>query len=357
MRLGGRFFCVALAVGINLAACTRRSGNYLADGKIPITVEQVAVEPRDLVLSLPMALIPSDKAEIQFAADLKIGRVFVQVGDTVAANDPLFQLDIDDLTLKLAQMKAQRNEQEAAVEKNDYFFRNRERLYSEGKIDKSQYDGLESELNASQTTFERIKNDITLLENQLNQTSFSSPIAGLVTAKNITQGSVAPAKQVLVTVIKTDPIYAAFKVDAQSSGAIVKGSTVTVRLEDLPDENSEALITYVEPQIDPATKTFAVWASLPNPNGVLKAGMGGSIQLQTTQKVRTLLIPQEAVMEELGRQFVFTVRNGRAFRVRIFPHKTDAGVVEISDGLNETDGVVSKGKEQLRDGMPMAPWQ
>lgn len=338
-------------------ACIRHGGNYLADGQIPVTVEPVVIALKDLTLALPMTLIPSDKADIQFSTDLKIGKVFVQAGDAVNAGAPLFQLDTDDLNIKLAQLKAQRNEQESQVEKDDYFFRNRERLLSEGKIDQSQFNGLEADFNAANATLDRIKNDLSILENQLTQTSFNSPVSGVVTAKNITQGSTAPAKQILVSIVKIDPIYAAFKLSAQDSAAISKGMAVNVKIEELPNEKIDASISYIEPQLDPATKTFAVWATLANTAAVLKAGMTGEVSFTTPQKVRTILVPQESVVEEMSRQFVYTVRNGKAFRVRIFPRKTENGLIEVAEGLTDTDLVVGKGKEKLKDGMTLELWQ
>ena len=96
---------------------------------------------------------------------------------------------------------------------------------------------------------------------------------------------------------------------------------------------------------------------LANPKGLLKDGMTGTIRFMGTQKVRTVFVPQEAIVDEMDRQYVYAIRNQRAIRVRVYTELPDSNLVEISNGLTETDQVVVRGKENLKNGSLVEEWK
>ena len=145
-------------------SCSRGGpGGFFGDGKASVSVDKVAAEEKQPTIALPAVLEPSEKVEIQFPFDVKIERVLANLGDTARNGDLLFTLNDQDFNLKLAQLKAQKLEQEALLDKNNYFLRNRDRLLEEGKIDKSLYDSLEAEVRSLEAQLNRIKADMGIL--------------------------------------------------------------------------------------------------------------------------------------------------------------------------------------------------
>ena len=71
-----------------------------------------------------------------------------------------------------------------------------------------------------------------------------------------------------------------------------------------------------------------------NPNGV----------------VPTLVVPEEAIVPEQGRTYVFVVANGRAERRDVRIGKRRPGEVEVAEGLAEGERVIVEGTQNLRDG-------
>jgi membrane fusion protein (multidrug efflux system) len=64
----------------------------------------------------------------------------------------------------------------------------------------------------------------------------------------------------------------------------------------------------------------------------------------------TLLVPEEAIVPERGRTYVFVVANGVAQRREVRTGKRRPGDVEIVEGITENERVVVEGTQNIRDG-------
>ena len=61
-------------------------------------------------------------------------------------------------------------------------------------------------------------------------------------------------------------------------------------------------------------------------------------------------MPEEAIVPEGNKKFVFVVRDGKAARVEVQTGRRRPGEVEIVGGLDEGDVVVTEGTQKIRDG-------
>jgi membrane fusion protein (multidrug efflux system) len=120
----------------------------------------------------------------------------------------------------------------------------------------------------------------------------------------------------------------------------------------LPDRTFAGEVTNIESRVDPVTRSITVRAELPNPEGLLRQGMFMTVSLQG-QVEPTLLVPEEAIVPERGRAYVFVVRNNVVERHEVKTGKRRPGDVEIVDGLAEHDRVVVEGTQNVRDGTPV----
>lgn len=337
-------------------ACTGRSGNYLADGRIPVTVEPVVVDSKQVELSFSVSLIPSDRAQIQLNQSSRVGQVFVNEGDLVQEGDPLFVIATADINVELASLRVSRTEQEALLEKTTYFLDNRDDLLADGKIDQTQYEGLEAEVQSVEAKLASIDSDIAMLERQLEQPSFTSPISGLVTRKNMSTNTTVPKGEVLLAIVQTNPIYASFDVPAKEAPLFGLDMPVTIEVEEI-DQKVDGSIAYIAPELNAETKTFEVRVRLENPTGILKAGMTGVAIFTSPNRVRSTFVPIDAIENQQGRQFIYVVRGRRIERLRVFPKETETNLTEIPRGLTEIDFVIVKGWDQVKDGMSIELWK
>jgi membrane fusion protein (multidrug efflux system) len=65
---------------------------------------------------------------------------------------------------------------------------------------------------------------------------------------------------------------------------------------------------------------------------------------------QTLLLPESALVPQGERQFVYVIRDGRAWRTEVAIGRRLRGSVEVTGGLSEGDEVVVEGTQRLADG-------
>jgi membrane fusion protein, multidrug efflux system len=117
----------------------------------------------------------------------------------------------------------------------------------------------------------------------------------------------------------------------------------------LPGRAFEGEVTNLESRVDPVTRSITVRAELSNDDGLLRAGMFMTVMLQGDVRP-TLLVPEESIVPEQGRIYVFVVRGDRAERREVRIGKRRPGEVEVVEGIEEGDRVVVEGTQNLRHG-------
>lgn len=331
----------------------------MINGKVAVTVERVLVEERRLPLSYSAALEPSAKTSFVFPVEMKIARLGVRLGERVSAGALLFELDEADLSLKAAGLKAKRQEKKAALDKNTYFFQERDRLLTEGKIDQTQYDSLEMELNASRAEYDKISAEIGQIENQIANAIVRAPFDGIVADLRTASGVTAPAGEPLLTLTRIDPLHVSFAVPAEEIAGIRAGAALDIRLEGFEAQTYSATVILAGPEIDPATRRFTVKAELPNPAYALRAGLNAQVRLLSTTAKKILSIPRQALRQEGTKEYVYVVREGKAWPVRIFtrPDSDNSDLLVIQEGLTEGELVVTQGHEKLKAGVEVNLWR
>ena len=110
----------------------------------------------------------------------------------------------------------------------------------------------------------------------------------------------------------------------------------------------------IDSRLDPVSRAVVVRARIDNRDGRLKPGM-----LMTVNLVRSdasaLLIPEQALVPQGDRKFVFVVRDDKAVQTEVVTGRRRPGEVEILQGLVAGDVVIVEGTQKVRDGLPVKP--
>lgn len=324
---------------------------------VPVTVQKPKIEERAVSITVPGVLTPSDRVDVKLPTDVRIDTYFVNVGEAVKKGTALFQISREDQNLKIAQLRAEQKELQANLEKNTYFYRNRDRLLEDGRITTEQYDGLETEVDKNEDDLERVSTQLAALENQAEgPTVITSPINGVVQRKLSSAGGVAVANTSIVTVVRNNPMIVTFRLASYEAKKVRKGIPVEVRIADFPDDRFNASIEIIGTELNRDTNTFEVKAAFPNRQGILKAGMNAFVEFSGPEKQRYHTIPATAVIIDRRRYYVYTVVQGTAHKVRVIPRNISGGVAEIAEGLHDNDMVVVKGADKLSEGTIVDIW-
>lgn len=325
----GRFLTLlAPLLAVLFGACSGCPGlGGSAIDAVPVVVQSVVERQSSPQVTVFGVVNPSNRADIQFPRPVKIDTVFVTSGSTVAIGTPLLKLSTDDLTLQLAQLRAQKKELEATPGDS--------------------YGG------ANEATLERIKSDIAAVEYGLTNLTVTSPIAGQVVVMNATPGMQYAAKDVLMTIATLDPVTLIFPVSIDDVQGISVGSHITIKMEDGELPPLSTTVSYVGPTVNPVSKTFDAWASLPNPQGLYKLSMRATVEFTSSVTHKVFVVPAACLTLREHDATLFVVKDRIARRVAVVVREVKGSEAVLDSGVQSGDLVIVQGWEKLHDGSPV----
>jgi membrane fusion protein (multidrug efflux system) len=170
----------------------------------------------------------------------------------------------------------------------------------------------------------------------------------------------------LATISTLDPIwfYCAFsEVDylradrmAQETGRRVRGLPVQLILADGSEFPDQGQWVFLDRAVDVTTGTLRARAEFPNPRKVLRPGMFGRVRISLKTENEGLLVPERAVQELQGKNFVWVVGDDDKAAQRPVKVGADIGSDKlILEGLKAGERVVVEGVQKVREGAPVKP--
>ena len=145
-----------------------------------------------------------------------------------------------------------------------------------------------------------------------------------------------------------EPLVAYLHVPEREYQRISPDQPVAIDIDALADMAILASVTRVSPIVDPATGTFKITIEIRDATRRIKPGMFGRMSIVYDRHENVLLIPRSAVAEELGIESVFVVEDGKAVRRNVRTGYGENGMIEIIEGLDDTDNVITVGQVGLK---------
>ena len=179
----------------------------------------------------------------------------------------------------------------------------------------------------------------------------TAPFSGWVSLRNISAGAVVNAGAEIATISDLSSIKLDFPVPETMLSAIAEGQSIVATAAAYPDQPFRGQVDTIDPVIDPNTRAVMVRARLPNPDRKLKPGMLLTVAIETAPRMG-LSVPELAVVGEGDARFVYVVgADGKAKRTQVRTGLRSDGRIEILEGLQPGQKVVTEGVVKLSDGM------
>lgn len=322
---------------------------------VPVTVENVITHERSAKINVPATLEASESVNVSLPDEVTVEKILVSQNDLVEPQTPLFKISNKEGLLQSAKLRVELKEAQTTLEKNQYILKNRDRLLEEGRIDQGQYDSLEADVAANEAAVERLKQEIAKSGDKPADSTITSPISGMVTKIHASPGVSVTGGKPIISVSKLDPMNVSFELASYDSQTVQQGMSVNVLVSDL-GETIKAQVVKISPAIDMNKGTFKVWAQVANQKNFLKIGMPVEVEFKSPEKQRFFLIPENALIKDKRKHFVFTVIGGVAHRVEVVPGEKKQDRIEVVKGLKEDDIVVVKGHDKLTEGTVVDIW-
>lgn len=275
------------------------------------------------------------EADVVAKVDGEIRELLVEEGDIVVTNQVLARLDGERLQLE-------RNESQARLRKMQRDFERNKELQERGLISEGDFEKLQYDLQALEASYN-------LASLELNYTRIRAPINGVVSERYVKLGNTIKTGDPVFRVTSLNPLVAYIYVPEREFRRISAGQPVYIEIDAIDGPPVVATVTRVSPIVDPDTGTFKTTIEIRNTERRIKPGMFGRINIVYDKHENVLQIPRSAIIERAGSMSVFVVEDDIGIRKQIQIGYSNAGLVEITDGLTDNDEVITIGHIGLKD--------
>lgn len=277
---------------------------------------------------------PNREVLLMPQAQGEVTGVYFTEGSQVSAGQVL--LNVDDALLQ-SQLIAAKAAYSTAKTNHDRF---QNASTSEG-ISKVQVENSWLQMKSAESQLKQ-------LEIAIAKCSYKAPFSGTITQRNVEVGSMAGQGSVGRL---TDVSSLKLEINVPESDILQfkTGTRVNVTTELYPGEAFGGLVEYVSNRGD-ESHNYQVKIRVPNSGKkALKAGMYGQVSLHQDLGKVALLIPRTALLGSVRKPQVYTVVNNRAILRDIVTGRNNGTHIEVLNGLNEGDKLVTSGQINLTD--------
>lgn len=309
-----------------------------------------------------------DSVEIRPRVTGYVQRTAFKEGDSVRKGDLLVVIDPRKYQATLNSALARLERAKASVVMNEAQDRRAQVLVQNNAISKEEADTRRANFTQSQADVRDATAAVALARLDLEFTEVRSPIDGRAGRASLTLGNLAVADQTLLTsVVSQDPVYVYFDPDEhsylryseQARNAQGHASKLSVRVGLSNEAGFPHVgdVDFLDNQVDPATGTIRLRATLSNKDRVFTPGLFARVQLSSSLETSAILIDDKAVLTDQNRKYVYVVGAGNiAERKDIQLGRMNEGLRIVESGLTPGDKLIIGGLQRIYyPGMPVNP--
>lgn len=213
--------------------------------------------------------------------------------------------------------------------------------------------GTERTLDESKSKLDSDQAKVELALARQSKTRITAPFDGILGLRRVSVGDFVNAGDDLVNIESIDPIKIDFRVPERSLALIATGQAIDITVDAFPGRTFRGEIYALDPQIDPAGRSVAMRARITNRDGLLRPGLFARVSVIVSNRAQAITVPEQAIIPFGTDRYVFRVIDGVAKRTKVTLGVRRQGAVEVVDGLNADDVVVTAGQLKLKDGAPV----
>ncbi|GHT07783.1 MexH family multidrug efflux RND transporter periplasmic adaptor subunit [Bacteroidia bacterium] len=305
----------------------------------PLNINAKIIKPETLTDNIIgfANIYPDEEVNLTFETSGKITDIFFKEGTAVKKGELLAKVNDKPLLAELQKLEAQVPLAEGRV------FRQKS-LLEKDAVSQEAYEQVTTELD-------KLHADIDLVKARIAQTELRAPFDGVIGLRTVSEGAYASPSTIIARLTKVIPLKIEFSMPERHLNAITPGTNVIFKTSD--DTPYTATIYAIESHVDVNTHTLKAKALYPNTNGKLKPGVMVSLDILSNEIKNALVVPNESVVAEMGRDIAYIYSGGKARQVELKKGIRTESNVQILDGLNPGDTLIISGVMQLRNGLPV----
>jgi membrane fusion protein (multidrug efflux system) len=273
--------------------------------------------------------------------DAVVTKIAFEPGAVVATGDLLVQQDVSTET-------AQLESAEAAAELAALSLERARQLRAAGT-------NAPNELDIATAAYRQAQANIAAIRSTIAKKTISAPFAGRTGIRQVNLGQFLRSGAAIVSLQALDPIFFDFTLPQQDAGRVKSGQSIVVAVDAFPGATFCGTISTVNPDLDEATRTLRLQATLPNSDGRLQPGLFGTVEVQLPVDEKVVTVPLTAIVYNPYGNAVYIVEAGSdggqvARQQFVQTGATRGDQIAILKGVNAGASVVTAGQLKLRNG-------
>lgn len=333
MKRFGKIQLLILTTLMLLSSCgkgEKAANTTIKEEKPKVKLASVRAENVEQLQEFTATVESDVKNNIAPSSPVRIEKIYVEVGAQVRKGQKLVQMDASSLN----QIKSQLDNQKIEFARID-------ELYKVGGASKSEWDAKKMNLDVMQTSY----------RNLLRNTSLTSPISGVVTARNYDSGDMYSGGLPVLTVEKISPVKLMINISEDYFTKVKKGMTTQIKLDVYGDEEFTGKVSLIYPTIDNTTRTFPVEITVSNSGQKVRPGMFARVSMNfgSTEHV---VVPDRAIVKQTGSgdRYVYVYNNGKVSYNKVVLGRRMGAEYELISGVPNNSQVVVAGQTRLNNG-------
>jgi len=331
---------LVVAVCLAFSACSDGGANPAPMQAPPTSVEMITVTPGEIVdvVDLVGQLEADESVLVKAETSGIIASVEFQEGQGVEKGALLFRLRDDE-------QRARVREAEARLVLAEEEFARSQTLRSKGTLSQAELDRATAERDAA-----RARLDLARVE--LQRMEVRAPFDGVLGARLVSPGDRIRNDTGLVQIDAIDRLRLLFTLPEIAVPLARSGAKLRIGVAPWPGEKFDGEVYFVAPALEPTNRRLLLKAWVENPGHKLRPGMFATIAVEVARKQDALVVPEAAVAYDTGGAYVWRVgADDTGERVRVSLGIRRTGRVEVTEGLQAGDRIVSAGTHKVAAGV------
>ena len=267
----------------------------------------------------------------------RVDRVLVEVGDRVARNAPLIEVDRETFAIYLAQAEANVEAAQADLALAEKDLERKNDLRSDETIPQATLDQAQAGFDLAKARLAGAEAARSLATRNYERSVIRAPAAGVITERMVVAGQWAEVGASLLELAIGERIKIAARVPEAWVGSFTDLETFTFTVGTSPTVYT-AEIYSLQPVVREASRSFEIVGTAPR-DGSMRPGMFADVFMSSPDSEQTLWLPASAVATSDLPQ-VFMVENDTIVYLKIQIGRRNNDAIEIVSGLDLGEQVI-----------------
>ena len=331
-----------------------------------VTTYQVSKQEVTQQLNYPGKITGLREVELRSNVSGYLTAISFQEGSIVNKGQKLYEIDRTQYLAAYNSALAMLKSAKALLARSQKDFERYQLLDQKQAISKQRLDYAQTETATVQAQVDAAKANLSAAKNNLDNSIIYAPFTGSIGISLLRIGSLVSAGSTLLNIISdTNPVALDIDVDQkelpfflalENNRTVTQDSIFTTTIPGSTADQIVGKIATIDRSVNPATGTIKVRVSFPNASGNLRIGMNSNLKVLKKSTGEVLVIPFQAVTEQLGEFTVFVLGDSNKVDQRniTLGAKFNANIV-VTKGLKEGEVIVNVGVQNLRNGVIVNP--